>query len=178
MERRTWIVLLTFAVCACAADLACGQGAAITGWDRVQFGMTPRQVIALYPGAQFNEQRRMVVIRNPAAATAIAMCLFEGGRCSGVNVILGATDQLAVLRGLERKYGPSRHHDQRFGSERYFWGNAREAVISMFLITDEWLDESRLREHRLDEFEAHVAVFYLDRPGATPGPSWQPRPPL
>jgi hypothetical protein len=178
MKREMWIWLLAFAVCSTVPGLVHGQGAPITGWDRVRFGMTPRQIIALYPGAQFNERRQTVTIRNPAEATVLAICHFETSRCSGVSVILGATDQLAILRGLERRYGPSTRHDQRFGSERYFWGNPREAVISMFLVTDEWLDESRLRDARLDEFEGHVTVFYLDRPGSTPTPAWQPRPPL
>jgi hypothetical protein len=48
----------------------------------------------------------------------------------------------------------------------------------MFLITRPWLAEAHLLGTRIAEYEGHVSVFYLDRPGTRPEPGWSPRPPL
>lgn len=56
---------------------------------------------------------------------------------------------------------------------------SRHGVVALCgLIAPEWLREAGLTGTRIAELEGHVSVFYLDRPGPTPGPSWHPRPPL
>ena len=179
MRYRAEFVLAVFAVSVLLAEVCHGQGAEITGWDRIRFGMTFRQIHAMYPTARRDERRNIATIPNPAEATVMATCHFDdAGACSGIQVVLGATDQLAILRGMERKYGAPSQHDQRFGSERYFWGNPRGAVSCMYLITRQWLAEAGLIGTRMAEFEGHVSVFYLDRAGPGPEPAWRPRPPL
>jgi hypothetical protein len=178
MKRAlTWTLLaLTVAV---AMPERCGaQAPPITGWDRVRFGMTFRQVRMAYPEAQWNEQRNTGFIANPAPGVVLAACHFDRGGCWGINVVYESTDQAAILRGLERRYGAYRSHDQRLDSERYFWNDTAGAVICMYMVTRAWLRESHLDDTNLANYEAHVSIMYLDRPGARPEAAWRPRPPL